>query len=1069
MKELEFEKQLISYLQHIAGSKQWEYASHIKTTEDLWENFRHILYVLNQKVLKQPLSDNEFAQVKRIISDLRTPFQAGQFLYGMNGVSQIEIDLDNGEHRFLTVFDQNQVGAGNTCYQVVNQIKRKAVLAGKENRIFDTTLLINGLPIIQIEEKRDDVDVNDALNQMHQYIAEHQYGDIYSTLQILVAMTPNNVRYMANTTADRFNKDFAFQWQREDNRKVRNWKEFSDLFLSIPMAHRMATNYMILDGTPNKQTLKVMRPYQVYATQRVIEKIKATDFELGHNKIGYIWHTTGSGKTITSFKTAWLASRLPNVDKVVFVVDRIALTKQTSENYKAYNPDEDIDFDNKGIQDTESTTILSRKLRNKGGGIIVTSVQKLGKLVSRASFKSPDKKIVFIVDEAHRSTSGDQFADIQKAFKKAAWIGYTGTPMFDDTTKGLRTQDIFGDLLHHYTIRDAIADRNVLGFKVDFETTIDEEKLKQDYLPDYFKAQYPNWTDQQIKDKIANMTAADIDEKIPNNFYDNNAEHVKIVVEDIFDNWRNRSNDGRYNAMLTTHVGGGRASTPMAMQYFDEFQRKNAEQREQGKFELKVAVTFSKDTSNGDNQLETNTGLSRAMEHYNQLFGTNFGMDNVAGYTQDVTARLNRTIADKQFLDIVIVVDQLLTGFDAPELNTLYVDRILKGANLVQAYSRTNRVADMLEKPWGRVVNYRWPSINERLMNEALAIYSNSDSAKLTDAERKKRNEEEGIIEKSFTDLLLDVRTTVRNLSHLTEAFTDLPRSERQKEEMLVQLRNFNSGFAKLKQFDQDSEEVLETLSRYDALREDASSYENQTQGHASGYDYENPDRLINALGMSGDQCVTLTTTLANELKRHLEKKHSDKDGDYHIDLKLTHIKDVKVDYDYLTDLLEDLLNQVHDKQLDQAQSTRSEIERFALGLEDQQYADKINRAADAILTGVYPDNPDFKYPARLSGSEQLIQEASTKSIVREIRLFRVKWGIMDAVNNEDLLTMIYSHRFGQKDLDDSGKLGDILKQGAKEYQDMTDDEEVLALNKVKYRNALRQAIYELADQYCNY
>ena len=167
--------------------------------------------------------------------------------------------------------------------------------------------------------------------------------------------------------------------------------------------------------------------------------------------------------------------------------------------------------------------------------------------------------------------------------------------------------------------------------------------------------------------------------------------------------------------------------------------------------------------------------------------------------------------------------------------------------------------------------------------------------------------------------------------------------------------------------------------------------------------------------------------------------------------------------------MLEDLLNQVHAKQLDEAQSTRSEIERFALGLEDQQYADKINRAADAILTGVYPDNPDFKYPARLSGSEQLIQEASTKRIVREIRLFRVKWGIMDAVNNEDLLTMIYSHRFGQKDLDDSGKLGDILKQGAKEYQDMTDDEEVLALNKVKYRNALRQAIYELADQYCNY
>lgn len=361
MHENQFESELVQYItsgtitkpEHWAGitnytidespsdyvvkNKLWKYEPNIKTTSQLWANFKKILEQHNQSTLNRPLSVVEFNQVKKkIILDNKTPYQAGKFLYGLNGVSQIEINLDDGRHVYLTVFDQKQIGAGDTVYQVVTQIQRPAVLTGKPNRRFDTTLLINGLPIIQIEEKRDTHDVNEALNQMHQYIEENQYRDIFSTLQILVAITPNNVKYMANTTSDKFNKDFAFNWQRRsDNSVVRDWKEFADSMLSIPMAHQMATNYMILDGTKNKQMLKVMRPYQVYATQNVIEKLKKIDFELGMNKVGYIWHTTGSGKTITSFKTAWLASRMPKIDKVVFVVDRRALTKQTFENYTA--------------------------------------------------------------------------------------------------------------------------------------------------------------------------------------------------------------------------------------------------------------------------------------------------------------------------------------------------------------------------------------------------------------------------------------------------------------------------------------------------------------------------------------------------------------------------------------------------------------------------------------------------------------------------------------------------------------------------------------------------------------
>lgn len=338
--ELIFEDKLIHKLETLGGVKQWKYEPSIKTTDQLWSNFKNILEENNRDKLDEPLSEGEFAQVKRIITNLKTPYEAGQFLYGLNGVSQVEVDLDSGKHVYLTVFDQAQIGAGNTRYQVVNQIERNAVIPGYPDRRFDTTLLINGLPIIQIEEKSDYHDVDEALNQMHRYIHEQQYGDIFSTLQILVGMTPHDAKYMARTTDEMFNKTFAFQWQRkEDNTPVLDWHEFTASMLSIPMAHQMATNYMILDGTPRKQMIKVMRPYQVYAASSIIDKVRQHDFDINDQEIGYIWHATGSGKTISSFKTAWLASRLPNVDKVIFLVDRVALTNQTVDEYSAYDPE----------------------------------------------------------------------------------------------------------------------------------------------------------------------------------------------------------------------------------------------------------------------------------------------------------------------------------------------------------------------------------------------------------------------------------------------------------------------------------------------------------------------------------------------------------------------------------------------------------------------------------------------------------------------------------------------------------------------------------------------------------
>lgn len=1073
-KEPAFEKELVNYLCSgeltnpseldalinnggIIKTRIWKYEPNIKTTDDLWDNFKAILEKLNQKTLNQPLSVNEFAQVKKIISDLSTPFLAGQFLYGTNGVSQIEIDLDDGRHVFLTVFDQNQIGAGDTVYQIVTQIDRPAKIAGLQDRQFDTTLLINGLPIVQIEEKRDTRDVNEALNQMHQYISEHQYRDIFSTLQILVGITPSNVKYMANTTADKFNKDFAFNWQRNsDNKIVRDWREFADSMLSIPMAHQMATSFMILDGTKNHQMLKVMRPYQVYATQKVMQAVKRTDFGFGVNKLGYVWHTTGSGKTITSFKTAWLASRHPKVDKVVFLVDRIALTNQTLEDYTAYDPDYQEGLEKSGtVQDTTNTTDLQRKLNQKGGGIIVTSVQKLQTLIKRRSFTPPDKNILFIVDEAHRSTGGESFADIQKFFKNSAWVGYTGTPMFDETTQGRRTGDIFGKMLHAYTIREAIADRNVLGFKVDFATTIDAESMKNDYLPKFYKEKYPKWSDEKIKKKIDNLTDEDIDDNVNPSFYDNNANHVSLVVADIFHHWKNRAvwnnnkNQARYNALLTTHVGGGKASSPMAMMYFREFMKVNAERAEKGEFTLKVAVTYSLNTTNNDTMVESNKGLGEAIQAYNAEFGTSFGLDDVSGYTEDVASRLNKSASDGKFLDIVIVIDQLLTGFNAPELNTLYVDRILKNANLIQAYSRTNRISDNSTKTWGRIVNYRWPAQNEKLMNEALAIYANKDSANLSDEERKKSNQKDGILAEEFNDIVNDTRQIIEALRTKTDDFNNPPPSETERENMLEQLRRYNANIAKLKQYDAEQD----------------------NSGQKIGFDYDNPEALIAHLGMTPDEEIALTVTLASELKQYFADQKSV--PVWQIELSMTHIKDIKVDYDYLTMLVNQLLEQIAKGDTEGANQTRQEIQKFTDALEDRNLAKQVAQTADDIVNGELSQDElastiDKNNDGKFDGL-QVVAQANNKTIDKSLSFFRLKWGIDDDImDNQGLLALFRRHHHGVDDLNSLGQVDKLLTDASAVYATSAQDGDVAKLSKIKYRKELRQELYKLADDLVN-
>lgn len=1008
--ELAFENEVIDYLTKIGGVKQWDYKKEIKTTEQLWDNFKTILEQNNRARLEEPLSVTEFNQVKKIITSIESPYQAGQFLYGVNGVSEIEVDLDNGKHVFLTVFDQAQVGGGNTVYQVVNQIQRPKVMDGKPNRRFDVTLLINGLPIIQIELKKALHSTTESLNQMEQYIAEKQYSGIFSTLQILIAMTPFDIRYMANTPIQSFNRAFAFNWQNEDDaRPIRSWKTFADKVLSIPMAHDLATRYMVLDGTKNKESIKVMRPYQVYATKRVLDKVRKFDFKYDDGKLGYIWHTTGSGKTITSFKTAWLASRLTNVDKVVFLVDRIALTNQTADAYKAYDPVAGFEGKTGVVGNTANISDLHRKLTKKSDkNIIVTSIQKMSRYVVRDSFKPLNENILFIVDEAHRST-GDgtenegMLETIRKAIPNSAWVGYTGTPKFPET------QQIFGELLHAYTIKEAIADKNVLGFNVEFKETIEAP---------------------------ADPTEDDIDDNIRGSVYDDSPEHVNLVVKDIFDNWKKRSNDRKYNALFTVHVGGNKASTPRAMEYFDKFAEENANRPADQR--LKVAVSFSADTSNSIHQLKTNENLHRAIKAYNAMFGTAFDMTTVKAYTEDLARRLNKTSDDGNYLDLVIVVDQLLTGFDAPGMNTLYIDRTLKGGNLIQAYSRTNRMHNLVDKPWGNVVNYRWPEQNEYEMNKAFAIYSNRASAdeQLSLEDLKKGNEEAGITSKPFSKVQAEMQEVIKKLSTLTDDFVQLPPSEKAQDEVFENLKEYNRLLSQLKQYTEDDDK--NPISAYD-----------------------NPEEFYERLGITEEQEIILTTVIAGELKeRHAKREDIDISQ---VNLSMVHIHDVTINYDYLIDLIARMADEVHANEMSKAESTRDEIHLEIAKSDNEKEKSKMRNFVSKIFSKEF-EFDSYPAPRNVEKMNQAMDKAQKETNIQLVTNFIRTWGLDNSIKPKELEKLINKHRIGQEDMDKQGELTAIMNDARADYKEIA-VEEIAALTWVRYRIEFRKAFYEMADE----
>lgn len=738
--EAEFEAALIEILQN----KGWEKTVLKNPSEnDLLRNWAGILFDNNRGIDRlndAPLTDTEMQQVMEQITTLRSPLKLNGFINGKT----ISIKRDNpadplhlGKEVSLKVYDRQEIAAGQSRYQIVQQPQFKTVNRILNDRRGDLLLLINGMPVIHIELKKSGVSVSQAYNQIDKYRGEAVFTGIYSLIQIFVAMEPDEAVYFANPGSDGvFNKDYCFHWADFNNEPIYHWKAFASSLLSIPMAHQLIGFYTVADDSDG--ILKAMRSYQYYAANAISDKVSKTDWRQQNNRGGYIWHTTGSGKTMTSFKSAQLIANSKDADKVIFLMDRIELGTQSLNEYRNFSED------NEEVQATEDTQVLVSKLKsaNHADTLIVTSIQKMSNIsVEDEGLKARDlelmisKRIVFIVDECHRSTFGGMLLTIKNTFPSAILFGFTGTPIHEENNRhDNTTSTVFGNELHRYSIADGICDKNVLGFdpyKVltykdrDLRRAVALEKAKafteQEAINDPAKSEvYYHFMDASLV-RMASYVAENgnyvkgIEDYLTSAQYERE-EHQNEVVGDILDNWLRLSHNNKFHALFAT------SSIPEAIEYYRLFKTANPE--------LKVTALFDPNIDNMGNVAFKESGLVEIIQDYNNRYEQDFSMGTHGNFKKDIAARLAHKepykrihLTPEKQIDLLIVVDQMLTGFDSKYINTLYMDKLLKYENIIQAFSRTNRLFGP-EKPFGTIRYYRKPHTMEHNINTAIKLYS---------------------------------------------------------------------------------------------------------------------------------------------------------------------------------------------------------------------------------------------------------------------------------------------------------------------------------------------------------
>ena len=737
--EAAFEAALINLLTEKYG---WEpEILRYKTEEDLIQNWKHILFENNRDVDRLndiPLTDGEMQQILDQITRLRTPLKLNGFINGKTVAIKRDNPADElhfGKEVSLKIYDRQEIAAGQSRYQIAQQPVFKARSSVLPNRRGDFMLLINGMPLIHCELKRSGVDVSQAYNQIEKYSHEGVFSGLFALVQIFIAMQPDEAVYFANPGPDgNFNKDFYFHWADANNEPLNDWKDIAQYLLSIPMAHQLIGFYTVADDTDG--ILKVMRSYQYYAASRITSRVAMRRWADKDQHGGYIWHTTGSGKTLTSFKSAQLIAASRDADKVVFLMDRVELGTQSLLDYRGFADDSE------SVQATENTDILVGKLKSDdpANTLIVTSIQKMSRVEEDNGYNTRDieiirdKRLVFIIDEAHRDVFGEMLRTIKDTFPNAMFFGFTGTPIHDENQKKMSTtSDVFGNELHRYSIADGIRDKNVLGFDPYMVPTYKDRELRKavalekakaateaEALGDPTKKKVCLHYMDHTKVPMAGFTQADgnylkgIEDFIPASQYERE-EHQNAVVDDILGNWVTLSHDSKFHAIFAT------SSIPEAIQYYKLFKAKG---------DLKVTALFDPGIDNNGGAAFKEDAIVEIVEDYNARYGMKFQLATYAAFKKDISYRLAHKEQYKsvertpdQQIDLLIVVDQMLTGFDSKWINTLYLDKILVYEKLSQAFSRTNRLYGP-EKPFGTIRYYRKPYTMQRNIDEAFKLYS---------------------------------------------------------------------------------------------------------------------------------------------------------------------------------------------------------------------------------------------------------------------------------------------------------------------------------------------------------
>lgn len=634
----------------------------IESYEELEENFKKQFVLFNASKIEKPLTPKEW---ERVFNHLlgKSVFQSAKILR-----DKFILERDDGQKIYLSLLDEDHT---KNIFQVTHQ----TTVVGKYVNRYDVTILVNGLPLLQIELKRRGIDIKEAVNQVMRY-KKHSYNGLYHYIQTFIVSNGVDTKYFANSDKELL-YGLAFFWTDFNNIRITNLKDFSINFLARDHIIKMLTKFTVLNDTD--KLMMIMRPYQVYAVEALVRQATLT------NRNAYIWHTTGAGKTLTSFKTAQILATNPNIKKVVFLVDRKDLDSQTTEEFNK--------FETGSVDTTDKTNVLVKQMKDKNRQLIVTTIQKMSNAIKKPQHAKvmelyKDEKVVFIVDECHRSQFGEMHKDIVKHFNKAQFFGFTGTPRFEINGKveGKITQTtskLFGECLHNYLIKDAIFDNNVLGFHVEYIKTIEGDFDESDQS----RAEAIDTNELYMAD-----------------------ERMTLIANHIVSNHMSKTRNGQYTAIFAV------SSIPMLIKYYDIFKKIDH------KLNISGIFSFGQNEDAEGTDQHSRDALENIIKDYNDTYSTNFSTDTFHAYHKDISDRVKGK--KTKSLDILLVVNMFLTGFDSKPLSVLYVDKDLRYHDLLQAYSRTNRV-EKETKPFGIIICYR--NLKKRT-DDAIALFSQGQS-----------------------------------------------------------------------------------------------------------------------------------------------------------------------------------------------------------------------------------------------------------------------------------------------------------------------------------------------------